>query len=143
MTDPHDGDTTASTPAQRQAAQHALGIPDWQRRCPSCGQHGEPLDRALPGRPPDSQACPHCRKPYPGPYLHMTTIYDAKHGEWHYRLKTTVGNSEHGHVWTVTAFELQAAPHPTAYIRHVWDRMESRLLRAVTDWASRTERSTG
>ncbi|MFY1595462.1 hypothetical protein [Micromonospora sp. WMMD737] len=133
---------------QQGAARAALGIPAWERRCRECHRHGAPLAGVRVAGSPrlvgngrgtavvaleTIQLCPHCRAPYPGPMLVMTAERSAARQEWHYRLRTAVGNRRYGYDMVVLESRLEAAHDPAAYMRREWDRMETQLLRRIAD----------
>lgn len=131
---------------ERQAAQARLGIPDWERRCRECGRYGEPENGLRPAGPPRlgeygtafvelevCQVCPHCRLPYPGPVLHMTTGHRPAAGVWHYRLRAVVGARKYGYEQVVLESRLTAVRNRVDYLRYEWDRMEVKLLRVIAD----------
>ncbi|MCX5066630.1 hypothetical protein OOJ91_12150 [Micromonospora lupini] len=133
---------------EQEDARTRLGIPNWERHCRNCGRHGEPQHglriadgsaefRATAGEVVVAvelcQVCPHCQATYPGPVLLATTEHRPAEGEWHYRLRTYVGDRKYGHQTVVLESRLTAVRNPAEYVRRKWDRMESQLLRRIAD----------
>ncbi|MEU7170334.1 hypothetical protein ABZ949_02435 [Micromonospora tulbaghiae] len=117
----------------------------WQRRCRTCGQYGEPrhgrrpahttrpaaLTNSLNGEPTeaDCQVCAHCGTAFPGPPITYSARIDHQTDTWRFQLRTDYCTVREN----VSAEDIARMPDQQAGIQQVIDRIEARALTPPLD----------